>query len=52
MKIVRVDTEVDDITYGSVEPTKLWIFPVPRIGLSWRFGQDVTGIRFILTYSY
>jgi hypothetical protein len=40
------------ITYGSAEPTKLWIFPVPRIGLSWRFGQDVTGIRFILTYAY
>jgi len=40
------------ITYGSAEPTKLWIFPVPRIGLSWRFGQDVNGFRFILTYSY
>jgi hypothetical protein len=40
------------ITYGSAEPTKLWIFPVPRIGLSWRFGQDANGIRFILTYAY
>jgi hypothetical protein len=40
------------ITYGSAEPTKLWIFPVPRIGVSWRFGQDVNGIRFILSYEY
>jgi hypothetical protein len=40
------------VTYGSAEPTKLWIFPVPRIGLSWRFGQDINGIRFILSYSY
>jgi hypothetical protein len=40
------------VTYGSAKPTKVSIFPVPRIGLSWRFGQDVTGLRFILSYQY
>jgi hypothetical protein len=30
---------------GSAEPAKLWIFNNPRIGVSYRFGDGLTGVR-------
>jgi hypothetical protein len=40
------------VTYGSTEPSKLWIIPFPRLGLGYRFGQGNTGIRLIFSYAY
>ncbi len=33
------------INIGSSKPTKLWIFDNPRIGVSYRFGDGLTGVR-------
>ena len=33
------------INVGSVKPAKLWIFNNPRIGVSYRFGDGLTGVR-------
>ena len=33
------------INVGSATPTKLWIFDNPRIGVSYRFGDGLTGVR-------
>jgi hypothetical protein len=35
------------ITFG-VEPAKVGRIPVPRLGLSYRFGDDVSAIRFVI----
>ena len=33
------------INIGSTKPAKLWIFNNPRIGVSYRFGDGLTGVR-------
>ncbi|HTL63219.1 MAG TPA: hypothetical protein VL261_16370 [Nitrospira sp.] len=33
------------INVGSATPAKLWIFNSPRIGVSYRFGDGLTGVR-------
>jgi hypothetical protein len=33
------------INVGSATPAKLWIFDNPRIGVSYRFGDGLTGVR-------
>jgi hypothetical protein len=33
------------ISVGSATPAKLWIFENPRIGVSYRFGDGLTGVR-------
>jgi hypothetical protein len=33
------------INIGSAKPTKLWMFNNPRIGVSYRFGDGLTGVR-------
>lgn len=33
------------INVGSAKPAKLWIFNNPRIGVSYRFGDGLTGVR-------
>jgi hypothetical protein len=33
------------INIGSAKPAKLWIFNNPRIGVSYRFGDGLTGVR-------
>jgi len=33
------------INIGSAKPGKLWIFNNPRIGVSYRFGDGLTGVR-------
>jgi hypothetical protein len=33
------------INLGSAKPIKLWIFNNPRIGVSYRFGDGLTGVR-------
>ena len=33
------------INIGSATPAKLWIFNNPRIGVSYRFGDGLTGVR-------
>ncbi|HKT34635.1 MAG TPA: hypothetical protein VJR03_07370 [Nitrospira sp.] len=33
------------INVGSASPAKLWIFENPRIGVSYRFGDGLTGVR-------
>ena len=33
------------INVGSATPAKLWIFNNPRLGVSYRFGDDLTGVR-------
>ena len=33
------------INIGSSKPAKLWIFDNPRIGVSYRFGDGLTGVR-------
>jgi len=33
------------INIGSAKPTKLWIFDNPRIGVSYRFGDGLSGVR-------
>lgn len=36
------------MTFGTVERYKLWRIPVPRIGLSYRFGDGVQAVRLLL----
>ena len=33
------------VSVGSAKPATLWIFENPRIGLSYRFGDGLTGVR-------
>jgi hypothetical protein len=33
------------VSVGSAKPARLWIFENPRIGVSYRFGDGLTGIR-------
>lgn len=33
------------INVGSAKPAKLWIFNNPRLGISYRFGDGLTGVR-------
>jgi hypothetical protein len=33
------------ISVGSATPFKLWILENPRIGVSYRFGDGLTGVR-------
>jgi hypothetical protein len=35
------------VTFGSREPVKLWKIPLPRVGLSYVFGQDLSVIRIV-----
>jgi hypothetical protein len=33
------------LSVGSTKPTALWVFENPRIGVSYRFGDGLTGVR-------
>ena len=33
------------VSIGSAKPARLWIFENPRIGVSYRFGDSLTGVR-------
>jgi hypothetical protein len=33
------------VSFGSAKPARLWIFENPRIGVSYRFGDSLTGVR-------
>jgi hypothetical protein len=33
------------VTFGSAVPSKLWIFENPRLGVAYRFGDGLSGIR-------
>jgi hypothetical protein len=33
------------INIGSATPARLWFFNNPRIGVSYRFGDGLTGVR-------
>lgn len=35
-------------TFGTKGPWKLWLIRVPRIGLSYRFGDELTAVRLVL----
>jgi hypothetical protein len=48
---IRARNEIG-VTFGTVEKTKLWVIPVPRVGLSYRFGQGVDQIRLLFSYRY
>jgi hypothetical protein len=32
-------------SFGAAEPATLWIFKIPRIGVSYGFGDGLTGVR-------
>ncbi len=36
------------VTFGTIEKVKLWKIKLPRIGLSWRFGDGLSTIRLVL----
>ncbi len=33
------------LTFGSATPFTLWVFENPRVGVSYRFGDGLTGVR-------
>ena len=33
------------LTFGTTPKVKLWFFPLPRIGLGYRFGPNIKGVR-------
>ena len=35
------------VTIGTVSPAYLWKVPVPRIGLGYRFGRDLSVVRLV-----
>ena len=35
------------VTFGTRPSIKLWKIPLPRLGLSYRFGEDLSAIRLI-----
>jgi hypothetical protein len=35
------------VTFGSTEPLRLWRIPLPRIGLGYRFGDDLAVYRLV-----
>ena len=36
------------ITFGTVEPLKIWHIPLPRVGIGYRFGPNVEVFRLVL----
>ena len=40
------------LSYGAYERIKWWKFPVPRVSVSYRWGQDVAGIRVGFHFDY
>jgi len=36
------------VTFGTVEPVKIWRIPLPRVGIGYRFGPDVEVFRLVL----
>jgi len=36
------------VSFGTVETWRIWHMPVPRIGLGYRFGDDLSAIRLVL----
>jgi hypothetical protein len=40
------------LSYGSYEKFKWWKLPVPRVSLSYRWGQDVSGVRVGFHFDY
>ena len=40
------------LSYGAYELIKWWKFPVPRVSVSYRWGQDVAGIRVGFHFDY
>ncbi len=50
-KTIRARYEVG-FKIGPENRERVWRIPVPRLGLSYRFGQDVTSVRFIFSSRY
>jgi hypothetical protein len=36
------------ITFGATEPMRIWRIPLPRVGLGYRFGADISVYRLVL----
>ncbi len=36
------------VTWGPQGEAKLWKIPIPRIGIGWRFGEDLSAIRLVI----
>ena len=36
------------VTYGPSESARLWKIPIPRIGIGWRFGEDLSAFRLVI----
>ena len=50
-KTIRARYEVG-FKIGAENRERIWRIPVPRLGLSYRFGQGVTSVRFIFSSRY
>jgi len=44
---VRNQIEIG-VTFGTDSTIKAWKLPIPRVGVSYRFGDDVAAVRFVL----
>jgi len=47
------DGSVDDqyeigFTFGAKEPARIWKIPVPRVGFGYRFGDEISAVRFVI----
>lgn len=40
------------LSYGAYERIKWWKFPVPRVSVSYRWGQDIAGVRVGFHFDY
>jgi hypothetical protein len=36
------------VTFGTIEPLRIWRIPLPRVGLGYRFGDELSVFRFVL----
>jgi len=36
------------VTFGTVEPLRIWRIPLPRVGLGYRFGEELSVFRLVL----
>jgi hypothetical protein len=48
---IRVRNEIG-VTFGTAEPSRLWRIPIPRVGVSYRFGDGNEQIRVLFTARY
>jgi hypothetical protein len=49
--LVRERYEIG-LTWGTSERAKVWIISLPRVGLGYRFGQDLSTVRLVLSFAY